>query len=153
MNRIPPQLKEPNYYRIYKNQDYQIKGKVGIFVSHLIMPEEMVPIEFHTLAMKTKQYIPWPFRYLFDKDRGSVMLDEEKFYEFDEFAPTKLVDSEGAEFDSDGVAYIEKYNTGLIEWVPPSETRHLDHGYFIMKEKKTGLPTVSSKLINKANIY
>ena len=153
MNRIPPQLKEPNYYRLYKNQDYQVEGKAGIFISHLIMPEDMEPIEFHTIAMKTMQYIPWPFSYLFAKDRGSVLLDEDKFYEFDEFVPTKLVVSDGNEFDDDGVAYIDKFNAGLIEWVPPSETRHLDHGYFLMKDKLTGLPTVSSKLINKANVY
>ena len=57
MNRIPPQLKEPNYYKVYKHQDYQIEGQVGIFVSHLIMPEDMEAIEFHTLVMKTMQYI------------------------------------------------------------------------------------------------
>ena len=68
MNRIPPQLKEPNYYTYYKNQDMKIEGRVGIFISHLIMPEDMAPNDFHNLAMKTKQYIPWPFKLLFDED-------------------------------------------------------------------------------------
>ena len=53
------------------------------------MPEDIAPIEFHTLAMKTMQYIPWPFRYLFAKDRGSVLLDDEKFYEFEKAWPTE----------------------------------------------------------------
>ena len=81
------------------------------------------------------------------------LMNFNEFYEFDEFSPTKLVDPDGSEFDDDGVAYIDKFNAGLIEWVPPSATRHLDHGYFLMKDKMTGLPTVSSKLINKANVY
>ena len=41
MNRVPPQLKEPNYFNYYKNQDLVVEGKVGIFISHLIMPEDM----------------------------------------------------------------------------------------------------------------
>ncbi len=40
-NRIPPQLKEPNYFTVYKDQDMRPEGKIGIFISHLIMPEEM----------------------------------------------------------------------------------------------------------------
>ena len=58
MNRIPPQLKEPNYFTYYKNQDLIPEGKVGIFISHLIMPEDMEPDQFNFIAMKTKQYIP-----------------------------------------------------------------------------------------------
>jgi protoheme ferro-lyase len=153
MNRIPPQLKEPNYFTYYKNQDLIPEGKVGIFISHLIMPEDMEPDQFNFLAMKTKQYIPWPMRFLFEKDRGVLLLDGEKFYEFDEFIPTNLIDADGSSIDIDGVSYTEKYHQGLIEWVPPSKTRHLDHGYFLMEGRKMGMPTPSSKLINKANLY
>ena len=53
MNRIPPQLKEPNYFNYYKNQDLDVEGQVGIFISHLIMPEDMAQVDFHNLAMKT----------------------------------------------------------------------------------------------------
>jgi len=74
MNRIPPQLKEPNYFTYYKNQDLMPEGKVGIFISHLIMPEDMEPDQFHFIAMKTKQYIPWPMRFLFEKDKGLIEL-------------------------------------------------------------------------------
>ena len=46
----------------------KIEGKAGIFISHLIMPEEMAADEFHNLSMKTRQYIPWPFKLFFDDD-------------------------------------------------------------------------------------
>ena len=153
MNRIPPQLKEPNYYTYYKNQNMKIEGRVGIFISHLIMPEDMAPNDFHNLAMKTKQYIPWPFKLLFDDDNGVLLLDEEKFYEFEEFVPTKLIDAHGNDTDIDGIPYIVKYEKGLVSWVPPSESLYLTHGYFLLHERKMGMPTVSTKLINKANLY
>ena len=106
----------------------KIEGRVGIFISHLIMPEDMAPNDFHNLAMKTKQYIPWPFKLLFDDDNGVLLLDEEKFYEFEEFVPTKLVDAHGNDTDIDGIPYIVKYEKGLVSWVPPSESLHLTHG-------------------------
>ena len=153
MNRIPPQLKEPNYFNYYKNQDLAVEGKVGIFISHLIMPEDMAQVDFHNLAMKTRQYIPWPPKLLFDKDDGVVLMDEDKFYEFEEFVPTKLIDADGKDKDIDGTPYIVKYHQGLIEWVPPRTSLHLSPGNFILKTRKMGMPTVSSKLINKANLY
>ena len=153
MNRIPPQLKEPNYFNYYKNQDLAVEGKVGIFISHLIMPEDMVQVDFHNLAMKTRQYIPWPPKLLFDKDDGVVLMDEDRFYEFEEFVPTKLIDADGKDKDIDGTSYIVKYHQGLIEWVPPRASLHLSPGNFILKTRKMGMPTVSSKLINKANLY
>ena len=153
MNRTPPQLKEPNYFNYYKNQDLVVEGKVGIFISHLIMPEDMAAVDFHNLAMKTKQYIPWPPKLLFDKDDGVVLMDEDRFYEFEEFVPTKLIDADGKDKDIDGTPYIVKYHEGLIEWVPPRRSLHLSPGNFLMKARKMGMPTVSSKLINKANLY
>ena len=153
MNRTPPQLKEPNYFNYYKNQDLVVEGKVGIFISHLIMPEDMAAVDFHNLAMKTKQYIPWPPKLLFDNDDGVVLMDEDRFYEFEEFVPTKLIDADGKDKDIDGTPYIVKYHEGLIEWVPPRRSLHLSPGNFLMKARKMGMPTVSSKLINKANLY
>ena len=41
MNGTPPQLREPNYHRWYLEHDPTPTGRVGIFVSGLIMPEEM----------------------------------------------------------------------------------------------------------------
>ena len=153
INRTPPQLKEPNYFNYYKNQDLVVEGKVGIFISHLIMPEDMAAVDFHNLAMKTKQYIPWPPKLLFDKDDGVVLMDEDRFYEFEEFVPTKLIDADGKDKDIDGTLYIVKYHEGLIEWVPPRRSLYLSPGNFLMKTRKMGMPTVSSKLINKANLY
>ena len=152
-NRTAPQLVAPNYYEYYKNQDAKPEGRVGVFVSHLVMPEDMRLPDFHNLALKTKQYIPWPFKEAFDDDRGVVLLDTERFYEFEEFTPNELVDPYGNDADIDGVKYADKYLTGGVVWVPPRENFHLDHGYFLLTGHGGGMPSVSGKLINKANVY
>jgi hypothetical protein len=43
MNRIPPQLKEPNYFTYYKNQDTTPVGKVGVFVHARKLPPRGLP--------------------------------------------------------------------------------------------------------------
>ena len=152
-NATPPQLKAPNYYAYYQDHDTIPEGRVGIFISHLIMPEEMRTIDFYTLAQKPMQYIPWPIRNVASADRGVVLLDPNRFYEFEEFTPQRLVDPEGNDRDLDGVPYAEKYLRGEIEWVPPRENFHLDHGYFLLPARKGGMPSLAGKLINKARHY
>jgi hypothetical protein len=152
-NRVPPQLKEPNYFTTYKNQDTQPEGRIGIFVSHLVMPEDMSIVDFNNLAMKIKQYVPWPISNVFAADNGVVLLHPDRFYEFEEFEPDVLVDIYGNDTDIDGIPYAEKYLTGDVVWVPPRETLHLDHGYFMLTTRKGGMASVAAKLANKANVY
>jgi protoheme ferro-lyase len=152
-NRIPAQLRAPNYFEYYKNQDQVPEGRVGVFISHLIMPENMQTTDFYTLALKPMQYIPWPVNMMAVADRGVQLIDPDRFYEFEEFEPTRLVDAYGNERDLDGVPYVDKRKTGEIEWVPPRQNFHLDHGYFLLTSRKGGMPTVSAKLINKARHY
>ncbi|MBL8645334.1 MAG: hypothetical protein JNK21_15485, partial [Rhodospirillaceae bacterium] len=153
MNRTPPQLKEPNYFTYYKNQDTTPVGKVGIFVTGLIMPEDYRLPDFHNLALKPSQYIPWPMRNMAMADRGVLLLDTEKFYEFKPFKPTNLEDVYGNKFDVDGVSYMEKYERGEVKWVPPNPNMHFDHGYFLYSGRMGGMPIQSQKLANKARIY
>ncbi|MCB2107947.1 MAG: hypothetical protein KDE14_09620 [Rhodobacteraceae bacterium] len=153
MNRTPPQLAEPNYYAYYKTQDTIPEGKIAIFISGLFMPERFRAEDFYNLALKPMQYIPWPVRYMVMADRGIVLLDPDKFYAFEDFTPAKLVDFRGSEKDVDGIAYIEKYRRGEVQWIPPSPTVHMDHGYFLYAGRKSGIPTVANKLITKAKVY
>ena len=62
MNRTPPQLVEPNYFRIYKEQlaseeAMTPKGKVAIFMSGLIMPENFRMADFYNIALKSNTQI------------------------------------------------------------------------------------------------
>jgi hypothetical protein len=149
----PPQLAEPNYYTYYRTQDRTPTGKVAILVTQLLMPEDYRPADYYNIALKSTQYIPWPIRNFVTADRGVLLLDAEKFYEFEKFEPTRLLDLHGAERDVDGIRYIEKYRRGEVEWVPPNPTQHMDHGYFLLKTRKGGIPTISAKLMTKAKVY
>jgi protoheme ferro-lyase len=153
MNRTPPQLKEPNYYTYYKTQDTTPTGKIAIFISGLFMPENFRMQDFHNLALKPTQYIPWPFRARAFADNGVLLLDAEKFYEFEAFTPTRLIDAHGSDIDIDGVPYVVKYHRGEVKWVPPAPNRHMDHGYFLYQGRKGGMPTQAAKLITKARVY
>jgi protoheme ferro-lyase len=152
INNQPPQLDDPDYLGYYLNQDTQPVGRIGIFASHLVMPEEYREDDFIYLAGKSYQYIPWPIRELVQLDRGLVLLDRKKFYEFEEFIPTDLVDSTGSSFDTDGVSYIEKYHAGEIEWMEPSSS-HLSHGAFLYGGRNVGQSALEQKLAVKARNY
>lgn len=152
-NRTPPQLKAPNYYAYYLEQDSVPAGRVGIFITHLVVPEHMEETVWFTASQKALQYIPWPFNKLAAGDRGVVLIDPDRYYEFEEFEPSTLVDHTGSDRDLDGVPYVTKWRLGEVTWIPPSESLHLDHGYFLLDSRGSGMPTISAKLINKARHY
>ena len=149
----PPQLAEPNWYSYYKTQDATPRGRVGVLVTQLFMPEHYRPADYYNIALKSTQYIPWPAREFAVRDRGVVLLDPERPYEFEAFTPRRLVDLHAGERDVDGVRYLDKYARGEIAWVPPDPRQHLDHGYFLLATRKSGLPTISAKLMTKAKVY
>ncbi len=148
----PPQLAGPDYYTYYLNQDTQPEGRIGVFISHLVMPENYREEDFVAIAGKSYQYIPWPIRELVQVDKGLVLLDRERFYEFEEFTPTDLVDHTGSSVDIDGVPYIDKYHAGEIEWLPPGN-QHLSHGAFVYAGRSVGQSQVEQKLAVKARNY
>jgi protoheme ferro-lyase len=148
----PPQLAKTDYYEYYINQDTVPVGKIGIFVSHLILPEDFREEDFFVLAGKSLQYIPWPIRELVQIDKGIILLDRDRFYEFEEFTPTDLVDHTGSSTDIDGVPYIDKYRNGEIEWMPPGNI-HLSHGAFLYAGRQVGTMPSALKLAVKAKNY
>ncbi len=130
------------------------EGKVGIFVTGLIMPEKMEYPFFYNITLKIfNAIIPWPFRLFSKIDKGVALLDAVKYHEHEEFKPTRLVDQYGNDNDIDGEPFIEKYKKGEVVWQPPSKRIYLDHGYFLFTGHKAGLPSLSGKTMNKANIW
>jgi protoheme ferro-lyase len=146
---------KPDYYEeYYKVQDSVPEGKVGIFVTGLIMPEKMEYPFFYNITLKIfNAIIPWPFRLFSRMDKGVALLDAVKYHEHHEFKPTRLVDQYGNDSDIDGEPFIEKYRKGEVEWQPPSKRVYLDHGYFLYTGHKAGLPSLSGKTMNKANLW
>ncbi len=153
MNRTPPQLAEPNYFSYYKAQDNRPEGRVGVFISHLIQPEELRFEDYYVLAQKSFQYIPWPIRNMVRADRGVVLMDAERYYEFEEFKPVRLIDHMGRDTDFDGVPYAQKYLTGEVVWSPPSTGTYMAQGYFLLPGRKAGMSTSVARLITKCRVF
>jgi hypothetical protein len=145
---------KPDYHEVYKKQDTVPVGKVGIFATALIMPEKLDTVFFYNISQKVfKNIIPWPFRIFAQMDRGVALLDPEKYYEFEEFVPSKLEDLQGNDCYLDGQPYIEKYRRGEVIWVPPSTNIHKDHGYFLYTGHKGGMSSFIGKIINKSRLW
>ena len=110
----------PDYYEYFKTQDPVPVGKVGIFSTALIMPENHNHAFFHNIVIKIfKVIVPWPFRLLATKDSGVALLDPHHVHAREKFEPTRLEDAFGRDRDLDGVPYLQKYKEGKVDWVPP----------------------------------
>jgi hypothetical protein len=66
------------------------------------------------------------------------------------FAPTVLVDAQGRDRDADGVAWVEKYRRGEVEWVGPSPNTEGDIGTFLYTGRKAGAPSAAERAKLKA---
>ena len=99
-----------------KNRTKFPKGKVGVFATALIMPEEHIHKFWHNIAYKIfNQVVPWPFRLLAFKDKGVALMDPSHLHAREEFVPTRLVDAHGNDHTPDGrFPYIEKYKEGTL---------------------------------------
>ncbi|MFC1669015.1 hypothetical protein ACFL20_01370, partial [Spirochaetota bacterium] len=140
--------------RVYTKQDLVPKGKIGIFVTSLILPEKMEDRFFINIFNKIATHIiPWPFRVFAKQDKGLALLDPVRHYEFKKFKPTALVDQWGKTKAPDGESYMEKYRKGMVKWAPPTRMIHRSNGYFIYTGAKGGMPSLSGKLINKARVW
>ena len=146
----PSELQEPNYYSYYKSQDKTPEGKVGIFISIMMMPEGVDEEFYTTVFEKPMKIIPWPFREILKWDDGMPLFDTVKYFEFDAFEPTNLMDYKGSTTDIDGVPYVEKWRQGKIDFVPG---QGYTPGYFIYPERPAGMSTKAAELVAKARVY
>ena len=148
-NRPPEDL-----YAYYLTQDLTPKGKTGVFKIGLTTREELDPTWWHNIYQHVVHArIPWPASNMAMADQGIALMDPEHFYSTEEFVPTKLVDRFGSERDMDAVPYIEKYRQGLVKWVPPRPSVHLDTGDWLYTGRQDGIPTQAGKRINICLLY
>lgn len=144
----------PDYFEYYKNQNTVPEGKLGVFVTGLIMPETSDPVFFYNIQQKiAKNIIPWPFRIFAGMDKGIALFDPDRYIEFTEFTPKHLVNAEGSDRDIEGEPYIEKYRRGEVVWQPPAKMLHKDTGYFVYTKRKGGMPSLAGKMIGKARLW
>ncbi len=143
---------KPDFFEIYKTQDTVPEGKIGVFATALIMPEDHNHWFFHNIVYKIfNKVVPWPFRLFAFMDKGVALMDPDHVHAREEFTPKRLLDAFGNDRDLDGFPYLEKYKEGLVVWQPPSGRIYLDNGYFLYKGRKGGEPSLCGKLACKSN--
>jgi protoheme ferro-lyase len=147
----PSELMEPNYYTFYKNQDTKPVGKVGIYISQMILPEKFDEEIYENVFYKPLKIIPWPIRDLLKSDDGTPMFDSVRYFEHKQFSPTHLVDHKGQSKSSKGIDYIELYKQGKIRFVEGTDAA--TPGYFVYAEQKANMPTRAAAFMAKARIY
>ncbi len=144
----------PDVYAMYKTQDTIPEGKTGVFLIGLSTTEDLDPTWWYNIFQHIAHVrIPWPFRIAALADRGVALMDPDRDYSTEEFVPASLVDRHGADRDMDATPYIELYKQGLVEWVPPRESIHLDTGYFVYTGRQDGIPTTAGKTIGYARLW
>ncbi len=147
----PAELQEPNYYSYYQEQDTRPEGKVGIYISQMILPEQYDEEVYYNVFFKPLKIIPWPIRELLKIDSGTPLYDSKRYFELEEFTPTRLVDHNGNESGVDGISYVEKYHEGKITFVKGTDAA--TPGYFLYKEQDAGMPTKAAAFMAKAQVY
>jgi hypothetical protein len=144
----------PDVYAMYKTQDSVPVGKTGVFLIGLSTTEDFDPTWWHNIFQHIAHVrIPWPVRTMALADRGVALMDPGRDYSTEEFVPTALVDRHGKDRDMFATPYIELYNEGKVQWVPPTESIHLDTGYFVYTEGRDGVPTTAGKTIGYARLW
>jgi hypothetical protein len=149
-NNAPPE----DLYSVYVDQDLTPVGKTAVFLIGLSTTEEFDPTWWYNIYQHIAHTrIPWPIRNMAMADRGISLMDPVNYYGTEKFEPTRLVDRFGNDKDMDATPYIEKYRRGLVEWVPPSESIHLDTGSWIYPGRQDGVPSAAGKRINVAKYW
>jgi len=144
----------PDIYAMYQAQDTVVQGKTGVFLIGLSTDEDFDPTWWHNIFQHIAHVrIPWPFRIGAMADRGVALMDPDRDYAIEEFTPTSLIDRFDSKRDVDATPYIERYRQGLVEWVPPRESIHLDTGYFVFTGRQDGIPTTVGKMMNYARLW
>ena len=147
----PAELREPNYFTYYQQQDTRPEGKTAIYISQMILPEHYDEEVYYNVFYKPLQIIPWPIREFLKWDNGTPLYDSERYFEQQAFTPTRLVDHRGRDSDDDDVPYMEKYKQGKISFVKGSDAA--TPGYFVFAERKAGMPTRAAAFMAKAQVY
>lgn len=142
------------YYDYYTKQDTTPEGKVGVFLVGLSMTDDFEPGWWSNIFEHVRHnIIPWPGSFFAGLDQGLALLDPDRFYEYEAFVPNDLVDYMGSRFDIDGIPFIGKYRRGEVTWRNPTKRIYRDHGFFLLKSHKAGVPSMASKIQCIAKVW
>ncbi|MBN1107612.1 MAG: hypothetical protein JXR66_13505 [Bacteroidales bacterium] len=132
------------YEVLFRRQDHTIRGRTGIILADLGMPEQHDP-SFYTRFMDHvfSYSLPSFIHPIVLTDRGIALIDPGNPLARESFMPDHLVDMKGSFTNREGRPYAEC----KFKWKAPGMKRNpSDHGYFLYKgDGPGGAPEICQK--------
>jgi hypothetical protein len=136
--------KQYGYETYFRGQDRLPKGKPGVILADIGMPEVYKP-EFYTKFMDHvfNYSLPAVLHRVVLANRGIALVDPRNPLAREPFIPTQLVDMHGSFTNREGIPYV----ACEVSWRPPGMKKNpSDHGYFLYKRDGKGdAPDVCQK--------
>lgn len=136
-------------YRVLFNQkDKSLKGRVGLILADVGMPEDFSPGFYNSYMDHVFNYsIPSFLHRFILYDKGLSLIDPARPMAREVFKPSVLVDMYGNTSNRDGKAYVDC----RVEWKPPGMKRNpYDFGYFLYRgDGPGGAPNICQKVSAK----
>lgn len=136
--------KRYGYEVLFRRQDRTVRGRPGIILADLGMPESHDPAFYTRFMDHVFAYsIPGFIQPLVLADRGLALIDPGNPLARESFTPNQLVDMHGSYTNKTGKPYIECE----VKWRPPGmKNNPSDHGYFLYTgDGKGGAPEICQK--------
>lgn len=136
--------KQYGYEVLFKNQPKHAKGKTGVILGELGMPEEYeAGFYSHFMAHVFHYTLPSFLVKMILADKGIGLIDPDNPIAREEFQPARLIDANGSFINKAGVPYVDcKY-----KWVKANKKNPWDHGYFLYTgDGPNGFPDVCDKV-------
>lgn len=140
--------KRYGYEVLFRGQDCKVRGRPGVILADLGMPEEH-DSTFYTRFMDHvfACSIPGFIQPIVLADRGLALIDPGNPLAREPFVPKQLVDQNGSFTNRSGKPYVECE----FRWRPPGMKKNpSDHGYFLYTgDGKGGAPEICQKTAAK----
>ena len=137
--------KQYGYETLFRDQRTRPRGKVGVILAEIGMPEDY-EFEFYKRHMHHvfSYALPPIVRQIVLADRGIALLDPENPMAREPFAPRRLIDCHGSFTNRAGKPYAECQ----VTWCPPGMKKNpWDYGHFLYRaEGKSGAPDICEKI-------
>jgi len=140
--------KRYGYEVLFRRQDRAVRGRPGIILADLGMPESYDPFFYTSFMDHVFVYsLPRFLQPLLLADRGIALIDPANPLARDSFAPEQLVDMHGSFLNRSGKPYVECE----VTWRPPGMRKNpSDHGYFLYTgDGRGGAPDICQKTAAK----
>lgn len=136
--------KQYGYEVLFKRQAKTARGKTGVIIAEMGMPEAYeLPFYSYFMAHVFGYVLPPFIKPMVMADKGIGLIDPENPLARQAFKPRQLVDSLGATTNKTGVPYVQCE----VTWKPANLKNPWDHGYFLYTgDGPNGYPDVCDKV-------